>query len=180
MPFRWQSPDLLECTFPLAPGKVLMPMLADAKGALRSLPPVIAAGNPEYRFHPEQTRHFQRKASSTGGRERLTVDGLWERIAHEWQYVNATPVLALLAIILLLLDVSQRKFAWMGSIPHWSFPVWHWPSWKLAKRKAKANHPNVNSPVQQEPEPEPTRVQEESTTRSLEDVLRAASRKNSR
>ncbi|MBQ6473462.1 MAG: hypothetical protein IJJ33_15860, partial [Victivallales bacterium] len=181
LPMRWLSPDSLECVLPLPPGKVFLPVLADAKGSLRPLPPVIAAGNPEHHFQPAQARRFRQCAASTGGRERLTVDGLWGRIAREWRYVDATPALAALAILLLLLEVSQRIFCWLGTIPRLSLPVWHWPVWKMTRRKKAPTPPTeVTPPGLTEAKPQASPEKFSTSPPSLEDVLRAASRKNNR
>ncbi|MBR0458018.1 MAG: hypothetical protein IJJ26_02155, partial [Victivallales bacterium] len=56
-------------------------------------------------------------ARLTGGRERLKPDEVWSRIPRKWNLLDTTPVLALLAILLLLAEVAQRRLHFFKTSP---------------------------------------------------------------
>lgn len=110
-PLRWNGPDALGAVVPLAGAEVAMVTL-DAPGmAPRSLAPVRHPVLTETVPAPpaEGRRQLERLTRATGGRERVDAASIWEAFRRQARTVPLAPWLLLLAAVVLLAEVAERR-----------------------------------------------------------------------
>ena len=113
MKFEWTGTDRLECSIPMDGRNVYVASISVADGKPFSLPPAMLPCSPEFVLDENAPRRIASLARGTGGRERLRAEDVWERIPRNRHIVNTAPLWATLAILLLLLEVAERRFAFM-------------------------------------------------------------------
>ena len=84
-----------------------------------ALPSAILPNNPEYVLDDSAPQRIASLARATGGRERLRPEEIWERIPKNRHFMNTAPFWAALAILLLLLEVTERRFAFLQNLSEW-------------------------------------------------------------
>ncbi|MBS1370144.1 MAG: VWA domain-containing protein [Lentisphaeria bacterium] len=108
--FTWVAPDRLEVNIPLEGGAVYLSTVGWEGKRPEALAPAALIYSPEFR--PEENgsgAEVMEMAESTGGRERLLPDGIWKELPPRRRSFDLTPWIALAALILLLLEVSERR-----------------------------------------------------------------------
>jgi len=112
----WENADLLSCTINLTGGEIMIATLdADDHGRV-SLSPICLPYSPEFSpttFAGGET--LDHLATATGGIERLSVPEIWDDIPVARQYLNISHLLALAAMVLLLVEVFERRTGVVGS-----------------------------------------------------------------
>ena len=117
--FEWVAPDRLECSIPMEGRNVYMANVTVGDARPYALPSAILPNNPEYVLDDSAPQRIVSLARATGGRERLRPEEIWERIPKSRHFVNTAPFWAALAIILLLLEVAERRFAFLQNLSEW-------------------------------------------------------------
>ncbi len=130
------SADKFAVDIPLSSDKtVLATVDAGATGNV-TLPPVCLPYSPEYL--PEDAvggqETLQRLSRMTGGGRLADLTGIWDSLEGRPVYVDMTPWLAMVAIVLFLLEILERRTGVLSMRP-----VKRW----LERRKAKGLQPAV-------------------------------------
>ena len=108
---KWITPDELSIEVPMRGDQTYLSSV-EVPGAGRvSLPAVRLPYSPEFAPNDNDAgrRTLERLARATGGRERLTVDEMWQDLARKRQPVPLAPWLIALAIMLLLIETLERR-----------------------------------------------------------------------
>lgn len=117
--FHWLTPDLLECSLPLTGSESVLPILKLRHHPPVRLSPLCLPYSPEYR--PPPPGHgpdtLRRIAHITGGTERTNPDEIWHDIPRKPRNTPLAPWLFLLALILVLIEVLQRRTAALALLP---------------------------------------------------------------
>jgi len=161
-----------------------------------TLPPALLPCSPEYVLNDSASKHLVSLAKMTGGRERLRPSEVWERIPRNRHFANTAPLWAILAILLLLLEVAERRFSFLQKLCDWrravvfaknpSLPQVRKPTfsfaWIFKRRSTKRAVAATETTEPSEPEshpvkPTPEQSEEES---SLSKALRQANRNSKR
>jgi hypothetical protein len=108
---RWTSADTLTVEVPLRGNETALSTV-DVAGAGRvSLSPVCLPYSPE--FKPvevdEGVLTLERLAKATGGKERINLAEIWKHLPRQIRLVELCPWLLILAILLFLLEVLERR-----------------------------------------------------------------------
>ncbi|HEX7832949.1 MAG TPA: vWA domain-containing protein [Thermoanaerobaculia bacterium] len=176
----WTSPDDLAIDIPLSAGSTYLSTV-DAPGLGRvTLPPVVLPFSPELAQATagEGRTALERIARATGGRERLRVGEIWKDVPRQSRHVPLRLPLLIAAIVMLLLEVAERRIRWLGLVPIPKLPAM--PAMKM--RAPKERVPRVE-PVAKSAKPEkvvePEEVAEPPAD-ALIDALRKAGRRAQR
>jgi len=170
-PLVWVAPDRLEADLPLEDGSVSLSTVSWKGKRPEALAPVTPVYSPEFR--PEENfdvAELSNLCGSTGGRERLLPDGLWKELPPRPHRLDLTPWLALLAMLLLLLEVADRRLR----LPAVKLPRLPRVAVERKKRRKTKSVPEVQPPEPQLP-PEPAEDAEEPDT--LGEALRRVRRR---
>ena len=111
MPMAWDSADTLTVAIPLT-GQETALTAVEIEGLPRqSLPPVCLPYCPEYA--PAQAgrglAHLDELARITGGKERINLAEIWNDLPAYPRIVELGPYLLILAVLLLLTEVFERR-----------------------------------------------------------------------
>ncbi|NLZ63308.1 MAG: VWA domain-containing protein [Lentisphaerae bacterium] len=111
---EWETPDRLSCRIPLTGENIYLPGISWPGQTPLSLAPAALPYSPEFRpmySATEQNKLAQLLAwmAATGGQERLQPAEIWRDLPPQTRRVSLAPGLALLAILLLLLEVAERR-----------------------------------------------------------------------
>ena len=117
--FEWTAPDRLECSIPMSGRNVYMANVSVGGAKPFTLPPALLPCSPEYVLDDSAPQRLVSLAKMTGGRERLRPSEVWERIPRNRHFANTAPLWAILAILLLLLEVAERRFSFMLKLRDW-------------------------------------------------------------
>ena len=117
--FEWIAPDRLECSIPMNGRNVYMANVSVGNAKPFTFPPVLLPCSPEYVLDDSAPQRLVSLAKMTGGRERLRADEIWERIPRNRHFANTAPLWATLAILLLLLEVAERRFSFLLKLRDW-------------------------------------------------------------
>lgn len=133
--FHWADPDRLEADIPLESGAISLATVGWEGKRPETLAPVTAEYSPEFRPVEETSdADLAAMSAATGGRERLLPDGLWGELPSRPRRFDLTPWIALGAILLLLLEVAERRIGIVSALfrraPRVTLP-------KAKKEKAK-------------------------------------------
>ncbi len=166
--FEWIAPDRLEVRLPLEGDAVYLGTIAWEGARPVSLSPAALACSPEF-LPVEPTDHdlpgTGELCQMTGGRERFVPEDIWKDLPVYKRFINLAPYLLLLAMIILLVEVAERRLALLASRwnrrPH-EVPVrTKTPRVKPAKRREYAPPPEEKTPPPvQETVPEPDALAE--------------------
>jgi hypothetical protein len=108
---RWEGPDTLAASIPLRGTETLLTTVhVPGQPAVR-LPPVCLPYSPE--FQPVERdlglAALERLGLATGGKERVELPGTWKELPRLPRLVTPGPWLAVAALVLLLLEVLERR-----------------------------------------------------------------------
>ena len=117
VPLEWTAPDRLSASIPLHGGDTVLPVLSDpATGATRTLPPARLPYSPEYAPDPDGAGEalLGSLADLTGGQRLADPAAVWSLLPREPVPFELAPFLYLLAALLLLLDIFDRRTAFLS------------------------------------------------------------------
>lgn len=116
LPMEWKSADLLEAAIPIAGRETVLNTVEIAGQSPVTLPPVCLPYSPE--FAPDQPGRgaaaLAQIAATTGGRDRVEIPKMWDDLPVKSRYVELTPWLFVLAAVLLLLEIFERRTGWVS------------------------------------------------------------------
>ena len=117
VPLAWTAPDRLSASIPLHGGETALPVLSDpATGATRTLPPARLPYSPEYAPDPDGAGEalLASLADLTGGQRLADPAAVWSLLPRAPVAFELAPFLYLLAALLLLLDIFDRRTAFLS------------------------------------------------------------------
>ena len=181
--FVWVTPDRLEANIPLEGDAVYLSTVGWEGKRPETLAPVALAYSPEFRPAEAATgMEIIELAASTGGGERLLPDGIWEELPARPRVFPLTPWFGLAAVILLLLEVAERRLGLFGwFFRHRREPVVPVPAkQEKTEKKRRKRKSRVTEPVLPEIEttaPPSPEEEEKPEPGSLGEALRRARRR---
>jgi Mg-chelatase subunit ChlD len=150
----WTSPDDLAIDIPLIAGTTYLSTV-DAPGLGRvTLPPVVLPFSPELAQAKagEGRVALERIARTTGGRERLRAGEVWNDVPRQPRHVPLRTALLIAAIVMLLVEVLERRMRFIASVPVPKMPAMLTRNTPIeASRDAVARETKTAAP---EPQPE--------------------------
>jgi uncharacterized membrane protein len=145
---RWRDPDTLEAVVELAGEEVALGRLEVPGLGSAALAPARLPYAPEYAPAEPGAGHLalERLARTTGGRQRIDVADVWDDFERRPRTVELTPWLLALALVLLLLEVLERRTALLSSRWRvgWRLPRWRRPA---AEPRAETAAPRPQAAV---------------------------------
>lgn len=112
---EWKSADLLEAVIPIAGAETVLNTVEVPGHTPVALPPVCLPYSPE--FAPEQPGRgavaLAQLAAATGGRERVHLPQIWAELPVKRRFVELTPWLLIVAVVLFLLEILERRTGWL-------------------------------------------------------------------
>jgi Mg-chelatase subunit ChlD len=147
-----------------------------------SLPPLLRATSPEHAFELDPRhggRQLARIAALSGGAELAVIEDVLALPARSSRARSATPWLALAALVLLLLEIAERRLAPLAKLAA-MLRVRRRPSRAVAPRASAPvpeKAPRVPDVVELAPEARPPDVAERPRATGDEDPLAAAARR---
>lgn len=114
----YEDADTLCAEIPLSGPQTLLSTVYVDGHAPVSLPPVCLPYSPEYRpaqeqFGPDALRQIAR---TTGGVERISLSEIWDDMPSAPQYLAMGPWLLLLAVIIFLLEIFERRTGLLSAL----------------------------------------------------------------
>ncbi len=120
---RWAGPDTLAAEVPLHGTETALATVEVPGSDPVALPPVCLPYSPE--FQPAEADRglpaLERMARATGGKERVDLAGIWKELPRRSRMVPVGPWLLALAVVLLLLEVLERR---TGLLSRQGYLVW--------------------------------------------------------
>lgn len=108
---QWTSADTLSVELPLKGSQTAISTVEVPNVGTVTLPPVTLPYSPE--FAPaepgEGAETLDKLAKATGGRELLDLSGLWRTLPKRSRFLDLSPWLIGLALLLLLIEVLERR-----------------------------------------------------------------------
>ena len=185
---KWVSADRLSMELPLYGQETALPTVHIGECAPAQLAPVCLPYSPEFR-PPVAGRGFdslRRLAEITGGKESGDVSTIWHKLPTQTRHMDVSHWLYILAIVVLLLEVLQRR---TGLLSTTTLPTFKRPHIKGGtrnsepkppKRKrspnAKQRSPKTKTQAAQPPAP----PADDSTMDALEEARKRARRRTQR
>jgi uncharacterized membrane protein len=116
---EWITPELLAADLPFEGRETILPTVRMAGGETATLAPSVLPYSPEFApaLAVEGGEVLRRLARITGGRERLAPASVWRDLPPTPQHVDLTPWLLLAAMIVLLLEVIERRTGALSLAP---------------------------------------------------------------
>jgi hypothetical protein len=118
---QWKNADLLEAAIPVAGRETVLNTVEVSGQQPVTLPPVCLPYSPE--FAPDQLGRgaatLAQIATTTGGRERLEIPKIWDELPVKSRYVELAPWLLVLAAVLFLLEIFERRTGWVSRFFGW-------------------------------------------------------------
>lgn len=110
--FEWIAPDRMEAGIVLESDAVCLPTVSREGGRPLPLSPAVLPCSPE--FLPEEpgasgVSPVDALFKMTGGCERFVPEEIWKELPVRRRLVDPTPPLVALAVVLLLLEVAERR-----------------------------------------------------------------------
>ena len=108
---QWSTPDVMSVSVPLG-GQETALASVEVPGIGRfSLPPACLPYSPEFKpAEPGQgQKALSRLARMTGGAQRTNLAGIWDEVPSRPRYVNLATWLLVAAMLLLLMEVLERR-----------------------------------------------------------------------
>lgn len=174
---RWATPDLLTTEVPLD-GSATSLSTVDIEGAGRvTLPPVCAPYSPEHAPVDEAVGRasMERLARATGGRERIAVADVWRDLPRRKRDVPLRSWMIGAAMLLLLVEVFERRMAWISSSETIPLREQRAASGKRAATTSARRSPPAARGVDM-PEPEPPPAPEDELVAALKRAKDRATR----
>lgn len=111
IPLQWTGADVLSAETNLSGGETLITSLDLEEAGQTTLPPVCLPYSPEFapRREGEGIEALERLARATGGKERIDLTSIWGDLPKTPRNISLGPWLLLTAIVLLLMDILQRR-----------------------------------------------------------------------
>lgn len=152
---RWVGPDTLELSIPLRDQEISLSTVEIPGRKPKNLTPVTLPYSPEHR--PARTvggfQELQRLSRTTGGKERVDLASIWKEVPRPTRMWPLTNVLLFLAMLLVLLEVLERRTSLVTQAQHlvWN-PMkgatrrkWNWAFWKRRKSSPEVVSPKRSS-----------------------------------
>ena len=118
MEMTYEDADTLAVEFPLQGARTYLSTIEIPGLAPVSLPPVALPYSPE--FQPSNRQRADEflagVARSTGGKERIDVADIWKDLPSKRQVFALTPYLIVLAVVLFLLEIFQRRTGLLSTL----------------------------------------------------------------
>lgn len=115
VPLQWKHADLLEAAIPITGRETVLNTVEIGGFDPVALAPTCLPYSPE--FAPEQTHRgaatLAQLSLTTGGKERVELTKIWADLPVKPRYVELTPWLLVLAVLLFLLEVLERRTGWV-------------------------------------------------------------------
>ena len=107
----WTAADTLSVDIPIHGAKTVLTTVEVPGGGNISLPPVCLPYSPE--FKPANTESglatMERLAKVTDGKQRINLGEIWDDLPRQSRLISLQPWLLILALILLMLEVLDRR-----------------------------------------------------------------------
>ncbi|MEJ0091553.1 MAG: hypothetical protein WDM80_17630 [Limisphaerales bacterium] len=114
----WKNADLLEAVIPIAGRETILNTVEIAGQQPVTLPPVCLPYSPE--FAPDQPGRgaatLAQISTTTGGKERIEIPKIWDELPVKSRYVELAPWLLVMATVLFLLEVLERRTGWLSRL----------------------------------------------------------------
>ncbi len=195
---QWKSADLLELVIPIDGRETVLNTVEIPGQQPVTLPPVCLPYSPE--FAPEQPGRgaatLAQIATTSGGKERIELPEIWADLQSKPRFVELSPWLLVLAAILFLLEIFERRTGWIGRLlqrkpavaPEVGEEVSSPPARaKLWKRPARAEVKKTKTTAiakpdgnQSQAKPQPSATDLSSGNASLDSLRKARERANRR
>ncbi len=115
---QWKTADLLEAAIPITGRETVLNTVEIPGQQPIALAPVCLPYSPE--FAPEQSGRgaatLEHIAQTSGGKERIEIPQIWADLQIKPRYVELTPWLLVLATILFLLEILERRTGWLSKV----------------------------------------------------------------
>ena len=110
---QWTDPDTLAADVPLYGTETALATVDIPGQKPISMPPVCLPYSPEYEPAASGSglAALEHLARATGGKERVDLTGIWAELPREPRLVELAPWLLITAVVLLLLEVLERRTA---------------------------------------------------------------------
>ncbi|HTB83431.1 MAG TPA: VWA domain-containing protein [Candidatus Sulfotelmatobacter sp.] len=142
MALQWKNADLLEAAIPVAGRETVLNTVEVSGQQPVTLPPVCLPYSPE--FAPDQPGRgaatLAQISTTTGGRERLEIPKIWDELPAKSRYVELAPWLLVLAAVLFLLEIFERRTGWVLRFFGWRIVA------KAGKEDAETEIPESAAP----------------------------------
>ncbi len=117
LPLPWRTADTMAIDIPLTGGETLLSTVAYPDGRTESLPPVCLPYSPEHApaAGADGAAVLAALAEATGGTQLADVGSVWEAIPRGRRHVPLAPFFYLLAALLFLFEVFERRTGWLDS-----------------------------------------------------------------
>jgi len=166
-PLDWKSADQLSLEIPVSGSETLLATVEVPGRGHVTLTPVCLPYSLEFR--PDESSEgraaLEHLAQASGGKERVNVTEIWKDLPKKPRYVDIAPWLLMAALLLLLVEVFQRRTGllsiWRDRMAAEPAPPEPAPSAKRRERvkvkPAVAPQPtSAPQPAAEPPQPEPT------------------------
>jgi Mg-chelatase subunit ChlD len=122
---QWKSADLLEAAVPINGRETVLNTVEIPGQPAITLAPVCLPYSPE--FAPDQPGRgagaLAQIAAISGGKDRVEIPQIWADLQSRPRYVETGPWLFVLAVILFLLEILERRTGWIGRLIARKLPV---------------------------------------------------------
>ena len=122
---QWKNADLLEATIPISGRETVLNTVEIPGEQPVTLPPVCLPYSPE--FTPDQpgrgVASLAQIATTSGGKERIELSQIWADLQSKPRFVEMAPWLFVVAVILFLVEVFERRTGWLTRLLRRSAPV---------------------------------------------------------
>ncbi|MBM4164523.1 MAG: VWA domain-containing protein, partial [Lentisphaerae bacterium] len=115
LPLPWRTADTMAIDIPLTGGETLLATVVYPDGRSESLPPVCQPYSPEHApaAGSDGAAALAALAEATGGAQLADVGSVWEAIPRGRRHVPLAPFFYLLAAVLFLFEVFERRTGWL-------------------------------------------------------------------
>jgi len=115
---RWTDADTLTIQVPLQGSETTLTTVEVPGQPPVALPPVCLPYSPEFKPLDTDTGlvALDKLARATGGKERVEVAGIWKELPRYPRLISLTPWLALAALVVLLLEVLERRMGVLSQV----------------------------------------------------------------
>ncbi|MBN1765976.1 MAG: VWA domain-containing protein [Sedimentisphaerales bacterium] len=108
---RWVDADTLEAQVPLGGNETLLSTVEIEDIGKSTLAPICLPYSPEFKPVTQADARYamEKLARASSGRERIELAGIWDDLPRQGQLIDISRWLALGAVVLLLLEVLERR-----------------------------------------------------------------------
>jgi hypothetical protein len=112
---QWKNADLLQAAIPISGRETVLNTVEIPGQEAVTLPPVCLAYSPE--FAPDQPGRglatLAQISRTSNGAERIEIPRIWSELASRPRYIEIAPWLMVLAVLLFLLEIFERRTGWL-------------------------------------------------------------------